>query len=195
MRWHRTELGLKNDDSWLVGPPPSLDVLCYTYLRLKRDGQLPVVFYQGEPPDVRRFMDWYSQSEGRAVIVVGGWDVSAEEEPRFLGMGFVNAMEKCEGLTKAEVGFAFFKDVSIFQQISLMRAMISHLFITYPIDTILGTTPERNAGAVAMIRRLGMRLFGPMPNYACWHGQPCGVWLSQTDREHWFNLPENSELA
>lgn len=188
MRWTQTGLGLTNELGEVVGPPPPLDVLAWMYLKAKQDGTLSKVFYQGAP-DVRQWLDWYSQREGKEVITLGAWTASD-----FLGMGFVNAIERTPGLVKAEVGFLFCRDVSVFRQIEYMRAMISLLFLTTDITCILGTTPTPNAAACSMVARLGMRLF-EMPMYATWNGEPCSCVLSQTDRAHWFNLPANNYLA
>jgi hypothetical protein len=184
MRWTRCGLGLTNDLGEVVGPPPPQDVLAWMYLKSKQDGTLPMVCYQGIP-DVRQWLDWYSRGEGEEVIAnPGAWTANGS----FLGMGFINAIERKQGLTKAEVGFMFCKEVSVFRQIDFMRAMISLIFLQTDIDCLLGTTPTPNTAACAMVKRLGMRTF-EMPMYSTWRGQPCSCLLSQTDRSHWFNGP------
>jgi hypothetical protein len=191
-KWVRCGLGLTNELGEVVGPPVSPDSLAWLYLRSRQDGTLPMVFYQNAP-DVRQFIDWYVRGAGKEVIcsTIGAWAATGE----LLGMGFVNAVERSDNLVKCEVGFLFTKDVSIFRQIDYMRTMVSFIFLNSDVTAVLGTTPERNPGAVAMIRRLGLRLFGPIPNYATWNNEPCGVWLSQTDKAHWFNQSQNSYLA
>jgi hypothetical protein len=189
MRWTLTELGLKDNNGWLVGPPPPQDVLVWLYLKSKQDGTLPKVFYQGVP-DARQFIDWYSQREGKEVIVLGAW----HGDGSLAGIGFVNGVERIPNLVKAETGFLFCREVSVFTQIDLMRAMISLLFLKTDIDCILGTTPTPNHAACAMVKRLGLRTF-EMPMYATWDGEPCSALLSQTDKKTWFNVPQNNYLA
>lgn len=191
MRWTRTDLGLTNELGEVVGPPPPLDVLAWMYLKSKQDGTLPKVCYQGVP-DIREWLDWYSRREGEEVIynAVGAWTPDGS----LLGHGFINAVQRNQGLTKAEVGFMFCKEVSVFRQIDYMRAMISWLFLVTDIDCILGTTPTPNQAACAMVKRLGMYAV-EMPMYATWNGEPCSCLLSQTDRAHWWNLPQNNYLA
>jgi hypothetical protein len=183
MGWIATERGLENGE-YLIGPPPSEDCLAFMYLRLKENGLLNKVFYQGLPT-VREFLEWNTNS-GNEVVGCYRRRISDVE---FIGMGWVNAKEKMAGFCKAEVGFCFMPEVNVFAQIRLIRGMVTRIFQVTDFWSIFGTTPDQNGPAVKIIERVGLHLHGPIPNFASWKGQPCAVYISEMDRETWFNLP------
>ena len=183
--WSQSEDGLENG-RYIVGPPPSQDVLASTYLSWKACGHLDKVFYQGVP-SVREFLEWHTNA---GTVVIGCWERRTSDVVDFTGMGWINASERMPGLAKAEVGFCFNRNVSIFSQAALIRAMITGIFLVSDYESLFGTTPEVNQAAVALVKRTGMRIFGPVPMFASWHGEPCGVFISQADKKTWMNRPD-----
>lgn len=185
-----TDIGAESDD-WIVGPRPTEDMLAAAYLAMKEDGTLRSVIHQAEP-DLRWWLDSFC---GKDSLVIGAYR-RIGDSAALRGMGFVNQIIAYPGLTKAEVGFAFWGEnqPSIFAKSEIMKAMLDLVFERTSIDSLLGLTPDRNPGAVALIRRIGMRVFGPIPNYCVWHGEPCGAYVSQMDKQTWLNRRSEKPL-
>lgn len=186
--WKRLSPSAIGDGEWVIQAGLSASQAAAFYLDMELSGTLPLVFYESSP-DIRWFLDWMAEPN---TYTMSAWRVRPDPDVPFLaGVGFVNRYRNMGSLVKAEVGFAFTNrmgaDTSIFQKIQLVRGMITGVFTMTDVDAIHGVTPDRNEAAVALIRRVGMRLFGPVPNYTTWNGQPCGVYLSEADKETWFN--------
>lgn len=186
--WKRLSPSAIGDGEWVVQAGLSASQAAAFYLDMELSGALPLVFYESEP-DIRWFLDWMAEPD---TYTMSAWRVHPDPDAAVLaGVGFVNHYRNMGSLIKAEVGFAFTSKMgastSIFQKIQLVRGMITGVFTMTDVDAIHGVTPERNEAAVALIRRVGMRLFGPVPNYTVWNGRPCGVYLSEADKETWFN--------
>lgn len=182
--WKITELGYEND-SLLVGPPPNEDALAYAYLKMKEHGVLDTVFHQSKA-DLRFFLDWLLNPQ---TMIIGAWERPTPDVVRLVGMSFFNQAHQIEGLNKAEVGFAFWGEpvLSIFTKAQIIRRYMDYLFTRTKTDSIFGLTPEPNAAAVALIRRAGMRVYGPIPMYCGWHGRPVSATISQMDAQTWLN--------
>jgi RimJ/RimL family protein N-acetyltransferase len=182
--WVRTPEGFERDGI-VVGPPLNEDALAYAYLAMKRGGQLDQVFSQSSA-DLRFFLDWLLNPK---TVLIGAWKRPMPDVVQIVGMGFVNHEHEIPGLKKAEVGFAFLPEpkLSIFTKTDIVKRFIDYTFERTEIESMFGLTPDRNPGAVRLIERTGMRLFGPIPKYCGWHGEACGAWVSQVDKEYWKN--------
>jgi RimJ/RimL family protein N-acetyltransferase len=161
-------------------------MLAMAYCAMIADGSIRQVFHQAEP-DIKWFLSWMTEQES---VIIGAYRKQLESDAVTLcGMGFINSIQRLAGLTKAEVGFSFWSPMApmIFMKAELVRRMLDYAFEFSGLDSLTGLTPERNPGAVAMIRRVGMRVFGPVPRYCSWHGEACGAYISQMDAESWLN--------
>lgn len=185
MTWQKTELGFESEE-WVVGPRPTDELLAMAYCAMVADGSIRKVFSQAEP-DIKWFLGWMTEQES---VIIGAYRRNpASDAITLCGMGFINSIQRLAGLTKAEVGFAFWNPMApgIFMKAELVRRMLDYAFEVAKLDSLTGITPERNPGAVTLIRRVGMRLFGPVPRYCSWHGEACGAWVSQMDAASWIN--------
>lgn len=184
MKWTATDLGLESD-GWIVGPRPTEDMLAAAYLAMRQDGSINLISHQS-PASLQWFLTWLMDP---GCIVLGAYEHPTPDVTRLVGMGFINDIQRLNGLTKAEVGFAFWgeRQPGIFMKAELIRAMVDIVFTKTDIESLLGLTPERNPGAAALIRRVGMKQFGPVPDYVAWHGEPCGAFISQASKVDWLN--------
>ncbi len=187
--WRKTDLGYEKGEL-LVGPPPNEESLAYSYLALKRSGEFDNVFHQSHMP-LKEYLAWLTEPN---ITTIGLWLRPTSDVVKLAGFAFFNQAYQIEGLNKAEVGFAFWDEpLSVFTKVQVIQRYMDYLFVHSDTDAIFGLTPERNDGAVALIRRAGMRLYGPIPMYCGWHGEACGAWISQMDRASWMNNPRSME--
>jgi hypothetical protein len=172
------------DGPFIVAPLLNIDLIATAYLRLKREGVLDVLYYEADPglPKVLAVMT------DPATINFGCFMKRDEDVTDFVGIGHVAApLMLPNGQKKAEISVAFFKgwqrrDVTI----PLAQMMIEWVFRRSDIDFLFGTTPEPNRAMLRFMKALG---FGhtaePIPNFTCWHGVPCGVFVSWMDARRW----------
>ena len=181
--WTKEDGAIRSGE-WLVGPRPTEDMLAAAYLTMRENGTMDLVCHQSKP-DLRWWLNWLL---GDDCYTPGIYRCDGDRI-EMVGTGFFNNVQTLDGLTKAESGFAFIEPErpGVFVKIELVRALVRCVFEFTPIESLLGLTPERNPGAAVMMKRAGLRQFGPIPNYCTWHGAPCGAYISQTDKQTWFN--------
>jgi hypothetical protein len=178
--------------AYVVESPPTPEEMAGLYLDMSTSGQLRKVFHQAEP-DLRWFLDWVCAPDS---IVIGAW--RTEPKRTFLGCGFLNNLHQMNSLVKGDVGFAFMDStapLSLFAKAHLVGAMIDWVFQNTRLESVCGLTPEPNGGAVGLVKRVGLRLFGPIPNYTVYNGKPCAAYISQMDAATWMNRKGKRRLG
>lgn len=161
------------------------DLLAWLYLKLKLEGRADKIFYQA-PHDVVYFLTWVDQ----LAVFYGGFKDDILVGGGWVGMpSLLEAKEDqaplCGKTTfrKAEIGFGFSGDCSVFEALQMGRLMLETTFDSYKIDFLFGTTPESNKAALMYARRLGMELIGPTPNTCVFNGKIEGTYTSHLTKE------------
>lgn len=150
-------------------------VLANFYLRLDAAGQADKVWYQSEH-SLSWFLNWSHCPENGTVILGKRIGESVE----LCGIGWVSNKQELgnTGQYKGEIGFAFLPEVSIWDAVKLGRIGLRFISQTFDIDFFYGATPSRNKHAVAYAKRLGLQMFGPIPNHCIYLGEPDALWFS-----------------
>jgi hypothetical protein len=121
--------------------------------------------------------------------LLGCWR-GAGDSREFLGVAFINNMIDIGGFRKAEAGFSFSPEVGAFTQVRLVKGCVTYA-LSFLCESLFGTTPENNRGAVSIVKRSGMKVFGPVPDFCKWHdGVVAGAYISQASKSWWFRLPQ-----
>lgn len=150
------------------------------YLSMLGCGRADKVFYAA-PHDLQYVLDW-----SKDITIIGAF-----KDDVLIGTGFVNNIQDFTGdnwsRRRAEVGFGFLPNCSIFESLRAGREILDICFSKdgLGIDDMFGTTPEPNKQAVAYIRRIGLALYGPIPNFTNYLGKHVGVYTSYISREQW----------
>ena len=94
-------------------------------------------------------------------------------------------------LTKFDVGWAAFKKWHDFSTtVRAGRLMAEYSFRSLGATALFGSTPVKNRAAVLAAGRVGFELYGPVPNYTVWEGEPCAVMISALTKERWERIKE-----
>ena len=172
------------DDRLVVAPLNDVDLIATAYLQMKREGTLALLYYEGDI-GLQRFLSVMTNPAciNYACLVKG-----ADGGVDLAGIGHIAIPQVLpNGRKKAEISVAFHKqwqrrDITL----PLAQMMVEWTFDRSDVDYLYGTTPAPNRAMLAFMRRLG---FGhsaePIPNYTCWQGEPCGVYVSWMDAERW----------
>jgi hypothetical protein len=157
--------------------PPASDVIASLYLNLKAQGRMDDIFYSA-PYDINTFMAW-----AKGVSIFYG----VFKDNVVVGCGWVDVpvVMECESgrYRKAEIGFGFCNQCSVFQALQAGREMIEMTFDLYQIDYLFGTTPSPNKAALAYAKRLGFQLFGPIPNSCSFRGKLESTYISHISKD------------
>lgn len=158
------------------------DVVAAWYYLIRQDDRHKKIFYADEgQQDILSVLNW-----SKRLIKLYG--VFSQTGP-VLGLGWVENEGiynlKDGPVFRAEMGFGFTSQATIFQALESGRRMIDNVFNDLKVEFIFGTTPTKNREAVAYIKRLGLSLNGPIPNYCSYLGEIDSVYISQTDRKTW----------
>jgi RimJ/RimL family protein N-acetyltransferase len=166
----------------------NLDLLASAYLRLKREGGLNILFYEGEMR-IDNFLRVWGDDSG---LTFGCFVRSLEQDTTELaGLGRVaQPVGMGNGSSKAEIGATFF---DAYQKreftVPLCQMMLEWVFDKTPLHAVFGTTPEPNRAMLMFLRGLGFGcLHHPIPNYTTWQGGPTGVYVSWMLRETWQRM-------
>lgn len=148
------------------------DYLAYLYLKLKLDGGLARLFYEGVPAP-----SWFIQ-HFRAIPTIGCFTDSGKV---LVGLGYADPIAESTCATgrvirRAELGMAFLRHTP--DALSLGRIMMAWAFEVLALDVALGTTPAKNKAALLFRQDLGFRPIGITPLYCVYDGEPCDAALS-----------------
>lgn len=162
------------------------DTLAEIYLRLKREGLLPILFHEGVP-DLAGFLSAYLKPHSLTMLCF-------TESPHvdICGMGHVTPPWFIgKDLARAETSMVFFdkwqrRDVTV----PMAHLMCEYAFETTPsVQALFGTTPVPNKAAVRFITAAGfVRSTEPVPHYSTWQGQRCACYISWLTRERWAEI-------
>lgn len=115
---------------------------------------------------------------------------------KLIGMGFTqdpaefgSVLDNPNNVYRAELGFGFMSNCTIFEALEAGRMMLDAAFAEGFTD-LFGTTPEHNLPALAYARRLGLKLYGPVPNFCHYLGLKSGIYTSHISREEWNKLKD-----
>jgi len=135
-----------------------------------------VVFSEGET-SLRWFLETY-----RDMHVVAGFDGK-----NLTGLGWLNkVLDMGPAGRKGDCGMAFFPEVSPWKKLKLGALFIDYAFEELGLVGLFGTTPEPNRRAVRYSKKLGFKLFGPIPALSAWEGKLCGAYISSMTRQEWL---------
>lgn len=161
------------------------DDLAGLYAGFKADGDLESIFWMGIPK-LSEFLLWYTQEN--AALIFSAEDV---EEP--VGIGWINNTRKLHLETwdaTVEVGFAmreWYRKRNLRCSLEAAWAVLGIAFDLHPnAGVALGMTPAPNRRALMFARMLGMKLHGPIPNYAAWNREPCAAYISSITRKDYY---------
>lgn len=163
------------------------ELLATAYLRLRQEGLLRYIFYAGEP-SLYWFLDRYAKTKSTEVIACFKEDENRKLE--MVGLSWFNSREKVANLyDKAECGNAYFRKFhNYLDTTKAARLMTEFSFRYLGIDALFGCTPEKNRAAMLLAKRVGFEVWGPVPMYTAWEGEPCGAWISCLTRARWEEL-------
>jgi RimJ/RimL family protein N-acetyltransferase len=172
----------------VLAPYPPQDTLAEAYLRMKSDGSLSSFFYDGIP-SLAVFLQLFTMPE---VLTFGAFVRRSTGETDLAGIGHVGVPCRMAGgkFSKSEVSVGYLRS---FQRrtytIPFCQMMIEWIFDRTSIDTIFGTTPERNPAMVAFIDQVGFkRTAEPIEDYASWESELCGVYVSWITARYWKTI-------
>jgi len=150
-------------------------VLANIYLRLDAVGQADKVWYQS-PHSLSWFLNWSHSHENGTVILARNRDGVIE----LCGIAWLSNKQELgdTGTYKGEIGFAFLPEVSIWDAVKVGRIGLKFMAETFNIDYFYGATPSRNRHALAYAKRVGLQMFGPIPNHCTYLGEPDSLWFS-----------------
>lgn len=173
--------GIYSCGNLIVAPNPPEAILAEAYLRFAREDLLGQIFYQGPVPSLMWFLGEYRKPGNCTLACYRRVGDRAELQ----GLGWLNQVVHCgDNYTRGEVGTAFFRTTGI-RAIKFGQMMFDWFFENRAIDVAYGMTPVPNAPAWKYAKALGMTLAGPIPNFASWKGDLCGVWISSLSRKDW----------
>ena len=156
------------------------DIVAAWYYLLNKD-RIPKVFYADEgQQDILSVLTWAKTVPRMYGAFIG---------TALLGLGWIESIvpyNLSTGVTyRAEMGFGFTPNSTVFQALYGGRMMVDKAFEESTVDFIFGTTPELNKEAIAYIKRLGFSMYGPIPNYCSYLGKLSGCYTSYVERKSW----------
>lgn len=184
------EKGIYRSGDLAVSTRLTENLIGRAYYKLEDDKILDTVYYE-RLPSISGHLKWLCAPES---IVLGAFaDRSKSKLPNkpkgfeFCGMSWVVGREILGNeMTKAEVGFTFFRHTTTpAEKVALGKMMLEAFFSTYCIDVLIGTTPECNKLALEFSKALGFELNGPIKNYCSWEGYLEPVVVSTLTKADW----------
>ena len=150
-------------------------VLANIYLRLDAAGLADKVWYQSGH-SLSWFLNWSHCPENGTVILARNNGTSVE----LCGIAWISNKQELgdTGTYKGEIGFAFLPEVSVGDAIKLGRIGLKFIAGVFNIDYLYGATPDSNKRALAYAKRMGMQMYGPIPNHCVYLGEPDALWFS-----------------
>lgn len=188
-RYQENQLGLWDGDLCITDRV-SDEMLAMAYMQFKMEGLLGDIYHESVPS-----LSWFVEhfTKARGVEVLSITKRIRDGSMVTCGLGWLNSRTNVGGaFTKMEVGYAFFeKHHALRTTIPATRLAIEFAFRFLGIESMFGTTPEHNRGALAVARRVGFTLHGPIPHFSVWKGKPCAVWISSMNKNQWEQLKES----
>lgn len=173
------------DGKFVVIPSKDQDLLATTYLRMKADGLLEVMFYE-EVPDLCRYMS-IMMAEGEVFLAL--FKIECTGSYTLIGFGGISKPASMgNGFLKSEMYCLFFKEYQR-RNISfpVAQMMMAWIYERTNVDTMVGTTPAPNIAMVRFAKALGFKM-SKIENFTTWKGEPCAVWISCLTDEEWTRM-------
>lgn len=156
------------------------------YLTMLGCGRANKVFYAANHNLVYA-LDWASRCDFLEGAFIGDL---------FIGVGFaentITFDTKLGPITRSEMGFGFLPNCNVFQALKAGRVIMQSCFDKLNVDHMFGTTPEPNKEALAYVRRLGLKMYGPVPNFCMYNGDYVGAYTSHISKDEWTKTKKNS---
>ncbi len=182
--------GLFRYGNLAAAPGLTEDLLATAYLRLKSEGQLETIYYEGTP-SLMQFMRTSLEPE---TISFGAFvDRTGDGKTLdFAGIAWCfDRHDMANHEAKAEVGFAFFRHCATpRQKVDLGKLMVDVLFGRYALNYLFGTTPVENKLALRYVRELGFKTQGIINNFVYWEGAVSAAQISCAARSEWKGLTQ-----
>lgn len=170
------------DEEFVIIPTKDQDLLATSYLRMKSEGLLEIMFYE-ELPDLCRYM---SIMLADGVTVLAMFHVERTGVYTLIGFGVLSKLVSMGcGYSKSEMSCLFFREYHkrVFT-IPAAQTMMAWAFERTNIDVLFGTTPGPNAAMTKFAKALGFKL-SKLDNFTTWKGEPCPVWISSMSEQEW----------
>lgn len=170
------------------------EMLAMAYMQFKFEGLLSSIFTENEP-SLAWFIDRFTKGKGTEMLSLTSRNHMGSEEN--IALAWLNSRTSVGSkFDKMETGFAFYSRYHALKYtVPATQLAIEFAFRFLGIDSMFGTTPEHNRGAIAVARRAGFQMFGPIPHFTLWHGEPCGVMISSMTRERWKTIREKQDAS
>ena len=179
--------GSQTQTRLFVKPNIGDDMIAVAYLRMKAEGLIPVIFYEGDP-GLRWFLDWFHRTD----TVCYGCFLSprvdtGENQTQLCGLLWVDTIiTLASGHKKANSGVMFFRD---YQKGNLPlqfgELVLDAVFSDLKIDVLWGTTPVPNRIAKLFTMRLGYKYLPPCPMFCSWEGKVCDAAVCYLTKQMW----------
>ena len=155
------------------------NLIALWYLLMQNCGRADEVFYSG-PHDIRYVLDWAKNCKFW-IAKNGNMCIGAAWISEFVNIGEIETPE-----IKAELGFGFINNCTIFQSMKAGRMILSDISEKFPlVKHLFGTTPKPNAHALAYAKRLGLKLVAETPSFCKYKGAVQSAITSYWSREDW----------
>lgn len=131
------------------------------------------------PHDLKFALDW-------AMNTTAFYGAFRDQE--LIGAGWVDnllVIGEDPALTKAELGFGFMPNCTVFEALQAGRIMLDYSFDVLGVDFLFGTTPRSNRAALAYAKRLGLRMYEPVENFCTYLGKVDACVTSSISKEDW----------
>lgn len=175
-------------DAFVVGPA-SDNILASAFNLLKRDGLLPVLFFE-EEPTLEDFIGWLKSPTVRYCVAFVG-PILDDQRYHIAGIGVAwdISVQKESGLKYGEVGMAILRRFQV-DGLSepLIRKMISFAFDVVGLDIIGGCTPVTNRPALRMVDKCGFRRSHVIEKYRLVNGRSTDCLISFLTKDDWAEV-------
>ncbi len=171
---------------------PDEDLLATTFVQLKCEGLLPVIWHHRTPPTLSEFLE-LTKLQDTIYYACLARDIETGEV-EIAGLGWaINLMPLGEGRGfRGNVGMAFLRKFwrrGIAKELATL--CLDDAFMQCNVEVFHGITPVVNLPAVRFIEKLGFYRVGIAPLYTSYGGVPCDAVLSCCSRQMW-NLPKEA---
>jgi|SRR5579872_1743823 len=163
------------------------DVLAEFYLRMKDERLLHWLYYQ-TVPTLGEFLSSHRRTD---LVYLAGYASKILDcsEPELCGMCWAESIQRLPGLSKAQVGMAYFREYQRDDTaLELARMSVDFAFDTVRLDVLLGTTPVKNRAACIFTERVGFQRIGIAPDYVSFWGERSAAVLSVLTKDHWGKI-------
>jgi hypothetical protein len=168
------------------------EVLAFAYSRFKREGLLPILFYEHQYTLLQFVAKYIDNNTSTLACFQKVWNPLKQDEFDFLlcGIGWINDLTNMgPDFKRANCGMAFFRGFSKPNfLVRFAHMMIEWAFDHLDIDALHGITPAKNRAAVLFSKKCGFQVVGPLEAGTVWNGELCDVYMSAMTIKRWVEV-------